>query len=548
MRRIGIDFDNTVACYDVVFLQVAHDMGYLLEHSDLKKSQVKKSILELCAGGSLWQKIQGQAYGRYMHQATIYPGFIEFLWLSKLRGDEVCIVSHKSEYGHFDESKTSLREAALTWIKENLIKSTFGQAFSEENQIHFESTRADKVNRINQIGCDVFIDDLQEVFNEGNFPEKTEKILFSADTTTQPPASHKRFDTWRKIKKYIYSDAEAKEIKTIVQTNFNALTIETIELIKGRGNSRIYQLSDRHGKQYALKIYPDIQTDLRPRLATEFYTCTMLSKALLPVPVATDRSTELNWGVYEWIDGKPIADPGMDFVTQSFQLIKRLQCDVQLRYQFKDFPLASEACLSGEEIVSQINKRFNLLAEIRDADLLEFLKHEFLPILESVSMSAELKLGATFSTPLSAKYQVLNPSDFGAHNALLDSANKYHFFDFEYFGWDDPVKLTSDFYWHPGMDLSEDLQSKWLTLTNDLFQKDPLYAKRLVAYLPLFGLRWCLILLNEFIPERFSGRAHANIATEATLENILSEQLQKSKTLMQDIIEMVNHGSTIKAA
>ncbi len=548
MRRIGVDFDNTIACYDVVFLKVTQDMGYLLDHSCLTKSQVKQSILELSEGDLLWQKIQGQVYGKYMHQATVYPGFIEFLWLSKLRGDEVCIVSHKSEYGHFDESKTKLRKAAKAWIKENLIKATFSQAFSEANQIHFESTREDKVNRINQIGCDVFIDDLQEVFDEDDFPEKTEKILFSVDIPPQKPTSPKRFDTWRKIKKYIYDEVEAEDIKSIVQTNFDALAIETIELKKGRGNSRIYQLSDRHGKQYALKIYPDSQTDLRPRLATEFYTCTMLSKASFPVPVATDRSEELNWGVYEWIDGKSITAPGMDFLTQSFQFIKRLQDDDQLRYQFKGFSLASEACLSGEEIVSQIKKRFNRLAKVRDANLAEFLKQEFLPILESVSVSAKLNLGLTFSMSLATKYQVLSPSDFGAHNAFVDSANKYHFFDFEYFGWDDPVKLTSDFYWHPGMELSEDLQIKWLALTKELFGKDPLYAQRLEAYLPLFGLRWCLILLNEFIPERFSGRAHANSAAEGALENILGKQLQKSKTLLQNIIEMVGYGSTIKTA
>ena len=29
------------------------------------------------------------------------------------------------------------------------------------------------------------------------------------------------------------------------------------------------------------------------------------------------------------------------------------------------------------------------------------------------------------------------------------------------------------------------------------------FAQRLAAYLPLFGLRWVLILLNEFLPERW---------------------------------------------
>jgi hypothetical protein len=548
MRRIGVDFDNTIACYDTVFFKVAHDMGCLPGHSELTKTEVKKMLLDLDGGDLLWQKIQGQVYGKYMRQATIYPGFIEFLWLSKLRGDEVCVISHKSKYGHFDERKIKLREAAKTWIEENLVKATFSQAFSEVNQIHFESSRKEKVDRVSQIGCDIFIDDLREVFDEAHFPAKTEKILFSLEQPADSKIIYKQFDSWRKISGYLYNEAEAEEVKIIVQSNFESLNIEKIELKKGRGNSRIYQLSDPGNRKYALKIYPDIQSDNRPRLATEFHVCSVLSKAGLPVPFAVDRNEELNWGIYEWIHGMPIAAPGEDFLNQSFAFIKRLQADTQISSQPESFPLASEACLSCEEIIFQIKKRFNKLAKVNDDNLGNFLKQELLPILESAGMRAERQLGSSFAMPLAAKYRVLSPSDFGAHNAIVDTANKCCFYDFEYFGWDDPVKLTSDFFWHPGMDLSEDLKLKWLHLTRELFGRDPSYAKRLDACLPLFGLRWCLILLSEFIPERFLSRSHANKTEDVALKNILEGQLQKAKTLLKKIIEMVGHGSTIKVS
>ncbi len=548
MRRIGVDFDNTIACYDEVFLKVANDLGYLLDEFCLTKSQVKKRILEINNGDVIWQKIQGQVYGKYMHQATIFPGLLEFLWLSKCRGDDVCIVSHKSEYGHFDESKTNLRMAATAWINENLIKSTSGKVFGDISQIYFESTREEKVKRIDQIGCDFFIDDLQEIFDENNFPSRTEKILFDVNSQTKLTKIPKQFSSWRKIKKYIYDDDELADVKFIVQSNFEALNIESIELKKGRGNSRIYRLGDLCGKQYALKIYPDIQSDNRPRLATEYYVCAQLSKQNFSVPQAVDKSDGLNWAIYEWVDGKAVDTPDMDFLKQSFQFIKDLQSNNQIRDQFKDAPLASEACLSGEEIVSQIKGRLNRLANVKNANLDKFLNDKFLPILDSVIIEAKLKMGVTFSMALEKKYQVLNPSDFGAHNAVFDSQNKCHFFDFEYFGWDDPVKLASDFYWHPAMNLNSDLQIIWISLTNELFGNDSTYAKRLTAYLPLFGLRWCLILLNEFIPERLFSRAHADKEVECNFENILNMQLQKSTNLLKKIFEMVNHGSTIKTA
>ena len=42
-----------------------------------------------------------------------------------------------------------------------------------------------------------------------------------------------------------------------------------------------------------------------------------------------------------------------------------------------------------------------------------------------------------------------------------------------------------------------------------LYGRDPVFARRLAAYLPLFGLRWVLIMLNEFIPERWRRRVLA---------------------------------------
>ena len=50
------------------------------------------------------------------------------------------------------------------------------------------------------------------------------------------------------------------------------------------------------------------------------------------------------------------------------------------------------------------------------------------------------------------KYFILSPSDIGFHNTLK-CRNKIFFIDFEYFGLDDPIKITSDFIIHPGNNL-----------------------------------------------------------------------------------------------
>jgi hypothetical protein len=48
-------------------------------------------------------------------------------------------------------------------------------------------------------------------------------------------------------------------------------------------------------------------------------------------------------------------------------------------------------------------------------------------------------------------------------------------------------------------------------LAVELYGADLSFAARLGAYLPLFGLRWVLILLNEFIPERWERRVLAGV-------------------------------------
>ena len=107
------------------------------------------------------------------------------------------------------------------------------------------------------------------------------------------------------------------------------------------------------------------------------------------------------------------------------------------------------------------------------------------------------------------------PSDFGFHNSLRRPDGSLAFLDFEYFGWDDPVKLTADILLHPGRPLQPTAAARFRRSGDALYGDDPAFAARLAAYLPLFGLRWVLILLNEFIPERWQRRV---LAGEPELE------------------------------
>ncbi len=64
------------------------------------------------------------------------------------------------------------------------------------------------------------------------------------------------------------------------------------------------------------------------------------------------------------------------------------------------------------------------------------------------------------------------------------------FLDFEYFGWDDPVKLVSDVMWHPGMALGPADGRQFQAKAADIYADDAAFASRFEAWYPFFGLRW----------------------------------------------------------
>lgn len=104
MFRIGIDFDNTIACYEQAFLEVAASLDIVIDSGVLGKSDVKRCIVDQPNGEFKWQRLQGKVYGKYMALARCYAGVQEFIYLARERGHQVFIVSHKSEFGHFDEN------------------------------------------------------------------------------------------------------------------------------------------------------------------------------------------------------------------------------------------------------------------------------------------------------------------------------------------------------------------------------------------------------------------------------------------------------------
>src|SRR5262249_8662129 len=95
------------------------------------------------------------------------------------------------------------------------------------------------------------------------------------------------------------------------------------------------------------------------------------------------------------------------------------------------------------------------------------------------------------------------------HNSLRRSDGSLAFVDFEYFGWDDPVKLTADILLHPGRPLSLPQRHRFRGAAVRVYGGDPIFERRLRAYLRRPALGWFLTRLTDLFPERWQRRVRA---------------------------------------
>lgn len=321
---------------------------------------------------------------------------------------------------------------------------------------------------------------------------------------------------------------------------------DEILALSGGGNNRAFRV--RHGDDfYFLKNYPVAGDDPRDRLGVEFQALRFLEFQgvdAVPRPVAMDRET--GFALYQWIDGHKIDAVDFKEITAVLAFINTLN-NLTGSVSADSLVAASEACLSGEELVRQIRARQTRLSEIAlsggQPELRDFLETKFSPALdtlEATARSAYNDCGVGFITDISLDTRILNPSDFGFHNALRTDDGRIVFVDFEYFGWDDPVKMVSDFLLHPGHTLSLDARRHFRQATLEMFSKDAFFENRLRALYPLYGLRWCLIILAEFLPERMARRQLAGKHSDP--ETTQRTQLQKSKDMLEHL--MATHGAS----
>lgn len=186
MTVIGIDFDNTVICYDAVFHRLAVEAGLAGPDSPRRQKLVRDAARNSLDGDLAWQRLQGQAYGPRIHEANPAEGALAFLERCRRAGWEAHIISHKTRFASIDPTGTDLQLAAQAWLAEN---GFFSEATGlDARSFHCGATRQEKIALIRAFGCTHFIDDLVETFREEAFPRGVQAILYAPGNDLAPEA------------------------------------------------------------------------------------------------------------------------------------------------------------------------------------------------------------------------------------------------------------------------------------------------------------------------------------------------------------------------
>ncbi|MBY0522084.1 MAG: hypothetical protein K2R98_01720 [Gemmataceae bacterium] len=198
--RIGVDFDNTIVCYDVIFHRVAVERGLVPAALDASKEQVREH-LRRAGREAEWTEMQGHVYGSRMAEVGAYPGALACFAAWSRAEVPVAIISHKTRHPYRGE-RHDLHQAARDWLELNGFFDPQRIGMSS-GQVYLELTKEEKLRRIADVHCTHFIDDLPELLAEPGFPARVQRILFDPHDAHPDNPRWERCVSWADIQRLL---------------------------------------------------------------------------------------------------------------------------------------------------------------------------------------------------------------------------------------------------------------------------------------------------------------------------------------------------------
>lgn len=193
---VGIDFDNTIVCYDGAFHRAACERGLIPQDIPASKDLVRDYLRSIGQEND-WTELQGYVYGAHMDTVVAFTGAANCIRALGEKGALVYIISHKTLYPYLG-MRYNLHDSARNWLDKSGFLSEAGLGM---HQVFFELTKEEKLARIGSLGCTHFIDDLPEIFSAEGFPTGTKRLLFASGAQGETEGVQ-TFVSWEEIAAY----------------------------------------------------------------------------------------------------------------------------------------------------------------------------------------------------------------------------------------------------------------------------------------------------------------------------------------------------------
>jgi hypothetical protein len=319
-------------------------------------------------------------------------------------------------------------------------------------------------------------------------------------------------------------------------------SLPELQRLAGGANNAVFR-AVWAGRSYLLKQFFSHPRDPRDRYGAEVaFVEFAWEHGLRALPRLLARCSTSRLAVFEFIDGRSVRaeDIDADLIGQAVGFLQELFA-AQASCASRSLPPAAESCFSLSQHLACVDRRIERLAAIRpesdlDQETHRLVKNVLRPRWREVRHAfnqACLRSGRSLVAELGPEERCLSPSDFGFHNAMLETGGRLRFLDFEYAGWDDPAKLLCDFHCQVELPVSRPLWQEFLGRILELLPHADRVAWRVERLLPVYQLKWCCIVLNEFLPE---GRARRQFsAADRSGQRQPEIQLAKARHLLEQV-------------
>jgi len=296
------------------------------------------------------------------------------------------------------------------------------------------------------------------------------------------------------------------------------------ERVSGGRNNRIFKLRGPSGPA-ALKVYYRGSEDRRDRFAAEHAFYKAAAKRGVSAPPLLDCDERLGVSLLGWIEGTPIGKTiNEEEIGAAARFLVEINdpavADAEVPFE------ASEACFSSADHLDLLQRRISKLSHATSerSALADFVRPTLSPFAERVRRVLQADDRSEFHSM--GWRRVLSPGDFGLHNAMRDKNGRIVFFDFEYSGWDDPVKTVADVFLQP----EKPVDWKFLPGFCAQLHAWPDLDERVRLWLPFFAAKWAVILLG---PAAKDAAERRRFAGEETDDAMIERQIGKARIVIE---------------